>query len=58
MRSSHAAAQDVLSLVDDIDEMDPEELRRVREASEMYGDDFGRRYEDLKAGRHPYQRPR
>ena len=56
--AASSAAADVLDLVDDVEEMDPEERRRVREATAKYGDDFARRAEDLAAGRHPYQQPR
>jgi hypothetical protein len=49
---------DVLDSMDDVEDVDPEETRRAREAWRKYGDDFAARLADLEAGRHPYQQPR
>jgi hypothetical protein len=55
VRPGEPERPDVLDLMADVEDVDPEEVRLAREAWKKYGDDFGRRLADLEAGRHPYQ---
>ena len=61
-KSSTAGAADVLDLIDDIEELDPEEERRMHQVIAEYGGDddldIDRMRADLAAGKHPYQQPR
>jgi hypothetical protein len=56
--ASDPRGADVLDLVADVDDVDPEEMRLARQTWEKYGDDYARRLTDLEAGRHPYQQQR
>jgi hypothetical protein len=62
MSTAAAREPDVLDLIEDLEEIDPRAMDRVRECIAEYsgpeGLDFDRMREDLAAGRHPYQRPR
>jgi hypothetical protein len=58
MVAAKASTADVLALVDEVEDMDPDEMKRAREVWEKYGDDLERRRADLEAGRHPFQQPR
>jgi hypothetical protein len=62
--AKHSAADstDVLDLIDDTEELEPEAVRRMHEAIARYsgenGLDTDRMRADLAAGQHPYQQPR